>query len=155
MEDIIMGQRQKHQVRLIKQERALLIEKTSSGRWPARKIKRAQVLLKADKNQDNPQQDWEIAEDLYCHRTMVTKLRERFAKEGLNCLDDKPRTGRRRKFDGDVEAHVIAIACSAPPEGHERWTLRLIANRIVALTEGGCSHTSVGTILKKMNLSLG
>jgi hypothetical protein len=150
-----MGQRQKHQVKLTKQERALLVEKTSSGKWQARNIKRAQILLKADKNQDNPQQDWAIAEDLYCSRRMVTKLRERFAKEGFSCLEDKPRTGRRKKFDGDVEAHVIAVACSAPPEGRERWTLRLIADRIVTLTEDSCSHTSIGVILKKMNLNLG
>lgn len=150
-----MGKRQKHQVRLTKKERALLIEKTASGKWVARKIKRAQILLKADKNQENPQQDWSIAKDLHCSRRMVTKLRERYGKDGLNCLDDKPRTGRRRKFDGDVEAHIVAVACSSPPEGHERWTLRLISDRILTLTEDGCSHTSVGSILKKMNLSLG
>jgi transposase len=150
-----MGKRQKHQVKLTKQERALLIEKISSGKWQARNVKRAQILLKADKNQDYPQQDWAIAEDIYCSRRMVTKLRERFAKEGLSCLEDKPRMGRRRKFDGDVEAHIIAVACSTPPEGHKRWTLRLIANRVVLLTDQSCSHTSVGSILKKTNLSLG
>lgn len=150
-----MGQKQKHQVRLTKQERALLIERTSSGEWVARKIKRAQILLKADKNQDDPQQDWAIAKDLYCSRRMVTSLRERFSKERFHCLDDKPRTGRRKKFDGDIEAHIIAVACSAPPEGRERWTLRLLADRIVELTKESCSHKSIDLILKKMNLNLG
>jgi transposase len=151
-----MGQKQKHEVRLTEEERALLIEKTSSGDWPARKIKRAQVLLKADKNQKEALEDLEIAQELHCSRSAVAIIRARFQRERLQSLTEKPRSGRPKKFDGDVEAHVIAMACSEPPKGRERWTLRLIASRVVRLTEvESCSHSSVGLILKKANLNLG
>jgi transposase len=151
-----MGQKQQHEVRLTEEQRNFLIEKTSSGNWAARKIKRAQMLLKADKNQKNPMEDLAIAKDLHCCRFTISLLRKRFGREGLGCLDDKTRAGRPKKFDGDVEAHVTKIACSSPPDGRERWTLRLIADRIVTLTEvETCSHTSIGNILKKTNLSLG
>ena len=151
-----MGKKQKYEVRLSEEERVFLIEKTSAGNWPARKIKRAHVLLKADKTQQKPLEDLEVAEDLHCCRSLVAMVRERFVRERLDCLVDKPRSGRPKKFDGDVEAHVIAIACSNPPEGRERWTLRLIADRVITLTEvESCSHSSVGGILKKANLNLG
>lgn len=151
-----MGKRQTHEVRLAEEERTLLIDKTSSGDWSARKIKRAQVLLKADKNQKKPQEDLEIAQELHCCRAMVAMVRERFKRERLQSLTDKSRCGRPKKFDGDVQAHVIAIACSEPPEGRERWTLRLIADRVITLTEvESCSHSSVGGILKKANLNRG
>lgn len=151
-----MGKKQKHEVRLTEEERAFLIDKTSAGKWTARQIKRALVLLKADKAQQEPLEDLQIAQDLHCCKSMVAMMRERFGRERLDCLVDKPRCGRPKKFDGDIEAHVIAIACSNPPEGRERWTLKLIADRVVTLTEiESCSHTSVGWILKKANLNRG
>jgi transposase len=151
-----MGQKQKHEVRLTEDERAFLIEKTASGDWSARKVKRAQVLLKADKNQKTFLEDLEIAQELHCSRSMAALMRERFGRERLGSLVDKPRSGRPKKFDGEVHAHVIAIACSQPPEGRERWTLRLIADRLVRLSEvESCSHSSVGGLLKKVNLNLG
>ena len=71
-------------------------------------------------------------------------------------IRDKERSGRPRIIDGDVEAHVIAIACSKPPAGRERWTMQLIANRVVQLTDlESCSEFAVRQILKKTNLSLG
>jgi transposase len=151
-----MSKPQVHEIRLTVEERNLLIEKTASGSWTARTIKRAQILLQADKNQENPPDDQTIARNLRCCRMSVALLRKRFQSNRLGCLTDKPRSGRPKKFDGDVEAHVTAIACSATPDGRERWTLRLIADRVVVLTDvESCSHTSVGNILKKMNLSLG
>lgn len=151
-----MGKPQKHEVKLTEEEKTLLISKTSSGDWSARKIKRALVLLRADKKQQCPYEDLEIAKELHCSRSMVALTRERFSRERLGCLDDKPRCGRPKKFDGDVEAHVIAIACSSPPEGRERWTLRLIADHLVTLTEVEyCSHSSVGGLLKKASLNHG
>lgn len=151
-----MGKKQKHEIRLTQEERTFLIDKTSSGDWSARKIKRAQVLLKTDKNQKKPLEDSEVAEELHCSRSIVPIIRARFAKQRLKSLEDKPRAGRPKKFDGESEAHIIATACSNPPEGRERWTLRLIADRVVRLTEvETCSHSTVGNILKKANLSLG
>jgi transposase len=151
-----MGQKQKHVVYLTAEEQQFLVQNTSSGNWSARRIKRAQILLKANKNRDNPLEDLEIAQDLHCCRSMVATIRERFGKERLGVLTDKPRSGRPKKFDGDVQAHVIAIACSSPPEGRQRWTLRLIADKVVTLSEiESCSHSSVGSLLKKANLSLG
>lgn len=151
-----MGQKQKHEVRLTEEERSFLIAKTSSGDWSVRKVKRAHILLRADKLLEKPLEDLQIAQELYCSRSTVAMTRERFGRERLGCLEDKPRSGRPKKFDGDTEAHVIAIACSSPPEGRERWTLRLIAGRLVTLTEvESCSHASIGGILKKANLNLG
>jgi transposase len=151
-----MSRPQEHEIRLTPEERTQLIEKTASGVWTARTIKRALVLLQADKNQENPCEDQTIAKNLHCSRMMVAFLRKRFQSNRLGCLRDKPRCGRPKKFDGDVEAHVTAIACSTAPDGRERWTLRLIADRIVTLVDvESCSHSSVGNILKKMNLSLG
>jgi hypothetical protein len=151
-----MSKPQEHEIRLTAEERNLLIEKTASGAWTARTIKRAQILLQADKNQGNPRDDQTIAQSLHCCRMTVALLRKRFQSNRLECLVDKPRVGRPKKFDGDVEAHVTAIACSEAPNGRERWTLRLIADRIVILTDiESCSHSSVGSILKKTNLNLG
>ena len=151
-----MSKQQEHEIRLTCEERRLLLEKTASGAWTARTIKRAQILLQADKNQQNPGDDQTIAQSLRCCRMTVALLRKRFQSNRLGCLMDKPRSGRPKKFDGDVEAHVTAIACSVAPNGRERWTLRLIADRIVILTDiESCSHSSVGNMLKKMNLNLG
>jgi hypothetical protein len=71
-------------------------------------------------------------------------------------LYEKPRPGAKPKIDGEVEAHLVALACSAPPEGYDRWTLRLLADRLVSLEIiDSISHVAVGEVLKKMNLSLG
>lgn len=150
-----MGNKQKHEVALTEEERGLLIKNTKSGDWSPREIKRAQILLKADKNSE-AKKDLEIAAELHCCSYTVTKLRQRFNEERLEVIHDKPRIGRPRIIDGDVEAHIIAIACSEVPKGRERWTLRLIAGKVVTLTDvESCSYGSVRNVLKKMNLSHG
>lgn len=151
-----MGQKQKHEVRLEKNERSILIHNTKSGKWSPREVKRAQILLKADKNSPDAKEDWQIAEELNCNQWTVTGLRKRFAQEGIKIIHDRPRTGRPRIIDGDVEAHIIAVTCSEPPQGRVRWTLRLIAGKVVSLTNvESCSYASVREVLKKTNLSLG
>lgn len=151
-----MGQKQKHEIRLSEEERDLLIRNTKHGDWSPRELKRAQILLKSDKNSPDAKEDWKIAEELHCNQWTVTNLRKRFAQEGIKVIHDKPRTGRPRIIDGDVEAHIIAIACSEAPAGRERWTLRLIAGKVVTLTDlEFCSYGSVRKVLKKMNLNLG
>jgi hypothetical protein len=150
-----MGRPQMHEVELTSEEREYLTKQTKSGDWAAQKVKRAQILLKADRT-CGVMQDNEIAEELYCCQYTITKLRKRFATERLGVIQDKPRSGRPKIIDGDVEAHVIAIACTNPPEGRERWTMQLIADRVVELTDlENCSEFSVRKILKKTNLNLG
>ena len=87
----------------------------------------------------------------------VSNIKKRYFAGGLReALHDRPRPGRPPKITGDVEAHLIAQVCSEPPEGHERWTLRLLADRLVELElVESISHVAVGKRLKKTNLSLG
>lgn len=151
-----MGTKQKHEVRLTEKEREILIQSTKKGDYSPREIRRIQILLKADKNSLEAKQDSEIAGELYCNQWTVTNLRHRFAKEGLSVIHDKERSGRPKIVDGTVEAHIIAVACSKAPEGRERWTLRLIAERVVSLTDmESCSYGTVRNVLKKTNLSPG
>ena len=150
-----MGKKQVHEVALTVEEREHLIKNTKGGNWSPREVKRAQILLKADKNNE-AKKDREIANELHCCQYTVTKLRERFAKERLGVIHDQERSGRPKIIDGDVEAHIIAVACSEAPEGRERWTLRLIAGRVVTLTDvESCSYGSVRNVLKKTSSNPG
>jgi hypothetical protein len=88
----------------------------------------------------------------------VSHIKRRYFEGGLaRALYDEPRSGRPvTKMTGDVEAHLIALTCSEPPEGHDQWTLRLLAGGLVQLeVVESISHVTVGETLKKMNLSLG
>jgi transposase len=87
----------------------------------------------------------------------VSNLKKRYFAGGLEgALFEKPRPGAKPKIDGEVEAHLIALACSDPPEGYDRWTLRLLADRLVQLEViDSISHVAVGDALKKTNLNLG
>ena len=123
---------------------------------------RAQVLLLADvgknsKNKEKSLHDAEIAERTGCSKSSVGNVRKRFESDRLDALEEKTRSGRPRIIDGQVEAQIIAIACSEAPEGQERWTLRLIADRLVELSIDieEISYTTIGKTLKKMNLNLG
>ena len=123
-----------------------------SGRAPARTHTRARILLLLDRTQAAPWQDEAIAKALRCHRHTVGNVRRRFVTAGLPAaLDDKPLPPRApKKITGEVKAHLIALACSAPPEGQQRWTLRLLADRLVALgLVDRISHVAVGARLKK------
>lgn len=151
-----MGQKQKHEVRLGEEDRKFLIKSIKSGNWSPREVKRAQMLLKADKNHPDAKEDWAIAKELYCNQWTVTNLRKRFSQEGIKVIHDKPRCGRPKIIDGDIEAHIIAVACSETPTGRERWTLRLIAEKVVTLTDvESCSYGSVRNVLKKTNSNRG
>lgn len=151
-----MGQKQKHEIRLEEEEKELLIRNTKGGDWSPREVKRAQILLKSDKNNPDAKEDWEVAKELHCNQWTVTNLRKRFTQEGIKVIHDKPRIGRPRIIDGDVEAHIIAVACSEAPEGRERWTLRLIAGKVVTLSDvESCSYGAVRNVLKKTNLNRG
>jgi len=99
-----------------------------------------------------------ISEALEVGRATVERLRKRFVEEGFEVALGQRRSQRnyQRKLDGDAEAHLIALACSKTPEGYSRWTLRLLAERMVALEYiDQVSHETVRSVLKKTNLSLG
>lgn len=145
-----------YHVNLSAEERAYLQKNSSAGTWRPRAVKRALILLRADINQKAPMPEEQIAQEVGCSISTVRNIKLQFAKgDRLKVIKEKSRSGRPKTIHGEVEAHIVATACSSPPEGRVRWTLHLIANRIVALTEEPCSHMAVARTLKKMNLSLG
>lgn len=143
---------------LKREERKELEQLIKSGTHPARMIARARTLLLLDRSQGQKRTIAEVKEAAMVSQGTVYNLKQRYFAGGLpEALYEKPRPGRPvTKLTGDVEAHLIALACSDPPEGYERWTLRLLADRLVELeVVDSISHTAVAKKLKKTNLSLG
>lgn len=146
-------------VELTEDERHLLQGLISSGKTVARKLTHARILLKADSSPQGPNwPDWRISQAIEVGRVTVERVRKRFVEKGLDAALNrgKPQRIYRRKIDGKVEAHLIASACSQAPEGYQRWTLQLLADRLVEL--GYVDYVSYETVrrtLKKTNLSLG
>jgi putative transposase len=128
-----------------------------SGAAPARTQTKARILLASDRSQGATRSDGEIAQALLCSRGTIVTTRRRFLDEGLEAaLYDKPRPGAKPKITGEVEAQLVMLACSAPPEGYARWTLRLLADQLVHLElVESISAVAVHYRLKKTNLSLG
>jgi transposase len=144
----------KYIVTLTEDERLSLSSLASSGKAAAKKITHARILLKADAADGGP--DWrdaDIASALDIDIRTVERVRERFVEQGLEAaLVRKPqaRPSRLPVLDGDAEARLIALACSRPPEGRARWTLRLLAGRLVELeVVEAVSHETVRRTLKK------
>ena len=137
----------KYLVDLSEAERNELVALTSKGTVRARQMKRAQILLKAA---DGATDDAIVAA-LNVSRPCVERVRKRFVAGGLaRALNEDPRPGQKSKLDGKQTARLIAEACSAPPSGHARWTLRLLADRVVTLgLAGKISHETVRQVLKK------
>jgi transposase len=133
-------------------DRTYLKNIVTKGKSSARVIKRAMALLQLDQGKSITS----IAEALDLSLPTVSTWRDRYLEGGLKAaLEEKPRSGRPTLIDGRSRARITALACSAPPKGHARWTLRLLADRVVEL--GICdelSHTKVAQILKKTNCSL-
>jgi transposase len=131
-------------------QRADLERLTASGTLPARVFKRARALLLLDQGHTLAS----AARLLSASPQSVATWRDRFREEALAGLFDKPRSGRPIEIDGSARVKVTALACSEPPEGRSRWTLRLLADKAVEL--GYCphiSHTHVATLLKKTSSS--
>ena len=151
--------KKKYIVTLRQEERQMLQAMLSKGKAAARKLMHARILLKADAGEGGPAwNDDAIAEGLEVGRATVERVRKQFVEEGFEAALDrrKPRRRYQRKLDGDGEAHLIALACSQAPEGRSRWTLRLLADRMVQLEQvDHLSHETVRQVLKKTNLSLG
>ena len=147
-------------VLLDQRQRDYLIDLISSGSAPARKLTRARILLKADAGEFGPAYaDEQIAEAVEVSIPTVQRVRKAFLLEGLTAtlIPRKPsEASRRQKFDGEKEAHLIALACSEAPEGFSRWTLRLLAEKMVELNHfSSISHETIRQVLKKTNLDLG
>ena len=151
--------KKKYIVTLTKEERQRLQVMLSRGKAAARKLLRARILLKADESPGGPEwNDDQIAEGLEVGRATVERVRKEFVEEGLEAALErrKPRRQYQHALDGDGEAHLIALACGQAPEGRSRWTLRLLADRMVALEYvEQVSYQTVRRTLKKTNLSLG
>jgi transposase len=154
-----MGKEAKYVVRLDAEEWQQLTAIVSTGRGAASVLRRARVLLKVDEGKHGPGwTDEEVVEALDVGQSTVYRVRQAFVEEGLEAaLYRKKPTGRQyRKLDGRQEAHLIAIACSAPPRGRKRWTLRLLADKLVALeVVDSIGAETVRRTLKKTNSSLG
>jgi len=151
--------RKKYLVELSPDERQRLHEIVSKGKSAARKILHAQILLKADSSRDGPGwTDEQIAEAYPVSVRTVERIRQRLVEHGLEDALVRRRAsyGRRRKLDGEGEAKLIALACSKPPEGRTRWTIRLLREKLVELeVVRSIGREAVRCTLKKTNLSLG
>jgi transposase len=150
----------KYIVRLSWEERSSLKKLLTSGRGSGRMFTRVRILLKADQSDEGSAwSDEKISESFDVTVQTIERVRKQLVEEGLEAvLSRHPYTQKlsRKKIDGDVEAHLIALCCSDPPKGRVRWTLRLLADKVVELGYvDSISYEAVRQTLKKTNLSLG
>jgi len=146
----------KYIVRLSSDERKKLKKIISSGRGPARMFTRARILLKADQSNEGPAwSDEKISEALDVTVQTIERVRKQLVEEGFDAVLSRREYKQkvsRKKIDGEVEAHLIALSCSDPPEGRARWTLRLLAEKVVELGYvESISHEAIRQALKKTN----
>jgi transposase len=153
--------RKKYLVQLTEEEREYLHKLISSGTAPARKLNRARILLKADVGKHAEGEafiDREIARMLETSLATVQRVRERFYEGGLEAALERSLPDRvyKRSLEGRAEAHLIALACSEPPQGRNRWSFRLLlADKAVELgIVESVSHETVRKTLKKTNFAL-
>jgi transposase len=134
-------------INLTEEERGNLTRLTTTGHHAARKVRRARILLKADEGL----KDEQIAEHLDVNVRTVETVRKQCALEGIDAtLTPKKRPPQKPKLDGEAEARLVQIACSEPPEGRQRWTLHLLADKLVELeVVDSISHETVRKRLKK------
>ena len=149
----------KYRVKLADEERAQLRSIVRQGKAAAHKQRHARILLKADEeNSRGGLTDKEITAEAEVGIATVERVRQLFVEHGLDAALERkdPERHYLRRLDGEAEARLVALACSEPPEGQARWTLRLLADRLVELeVVPSVSHEAVRMTLKKTNLSLG
>lgn len=149
----------KYRVLLTDDERVQLNKLISSGEAPARNLTHARILLKADETDGSPAwPDKQISEAFDVSLPTIWRVRQRFVEKGLSDALHRrlPSKHPPKLLDGAAEAHLIAITCSNPPEGYDRWSLRLLADRMVKLEYvNHVSHETVRQTLKKTNSGLG
>ena len=153
-----MTPKHKITIRLSDDQRHILRRYLTAGTHPSRLLVRARILLKADADGPDAWTDEEIAEHLETSRMTVQRVRQQFACEGLDAtLHRKKPTGRTfRKLDGKQEAQLVALACSKAPEGHARWTMMLLADRLVEMdVVDSIDPATVWRTLKKTKSSRG
>ena len=145
-------------VELTTEERSQLDVLSRNPNISAQRRRQANILLAVDQGPVGPaMKDADVASAFRCWPRTVERLRRRCVEEGLeSCLQHGNRGAPRAKtFDGEAEAHLIALACSKPPEGRNRWTFQLLSDRVVELgIVESCSAPTVYQTLKKTNLSL-
>ena len=146
----------KYIVRLERAERQRLGELVSTGKAAAYRIRHANVLLAVDQSQDGPAvHDEQVARTLGISVRSIESLRQRFVEQGLDAALERKKRERpsvEPMFDGEKEARLIAIACGPEPEGRTRWTLELLADRVVALNVvEHCSRETIRRTLKETN----
>lgn len=152
-----MANKKKYRVKLSTAQREILEELTNSGTIKVRVYKRAKVLLMSDENRTGGSKPGsQIAEEVDVSLATVQRVRQQFVEDGLQAaLSEKPRSGAPRKFKERDRAKITALACTKPPKGYARWTLRLLAEKMVELElVESISHDTVDKVLKKTNLSL-
>jgi len=147
-------------VTLTEKERVLLAQLTSKGKHRSQKILNALILLACDEgeHQRSRSKNKEISQVLNTSMRKIDRVKKRFVLDGLDVALHGRRGSRvyAKKADGDFEAHLVALSCGKPPEGFARWTLRLLADKVVELDYiDSISHETVRRVLKKTNLSLG
>lgn len=159
-----MGRKKSRPVQLSAEDRDTLTRIVRTGSAPAQQVRRARILLELDENnpnQEGPAPTQRVAAERagVCVDTVV-KVSRAYAERGGDAVDTVTRKKRltppvEAKVTGDVEARIIALACTKPPEGYDRWSLRLLEKRVL-LTEGipPLDHSSIGRVLKKRNFSL-
>ena len=146
----------KYIIELSDQQREYLEKLSSSGTYPSRQIKRAQILLKSD--QKTKWSYEQISEAFDVSAVTIAKVRKSFTEQGLEAALQRKKPDREYEHivDGEAEAHLIAIACSEAPEGRVRWTLRLLQTEMIKRNYvDEVSHETICAALKKTNLSLG
>jgi transposase len=149
----------KYAITLTEEERKNLSDLASRGTQKSQKVLNALILLDCDEGEYQTERSTneEIARVLHISMRKIDRVKKRFVEDGLDAALDK-KTGRRiypKKTDGDFEAHLIALSCSKPPEGFARWSLRLLADKVVELNYiESISHESVRRVLKKRNQAM-
>jgi len=144
-----------YKVTLTEEERSSLISLTKNGKHSSRKVIHALILLNSDEGaftEVSKQTNKFIADFLNVGERTVERIKKRFVEESLeSALEDKPSEREyKRKADGDFEAHLIALSCSTPPEGFSRWSLRMLADKVVELSYvESVSHETIRRTLKK------
>lgn len=157
----IMGRMrtQNHPVKLTPAERAHLLDLISSGQAPARTLMHARLLLKTDRGPAGPAlPDQAVAEAVEVSQPTIARVRRQYVEQGLEAALNRrpPRREYAHKLSGEEEARLITVACSQPPAGQARWSLRLLADRLVELEiVDTVSYQTVRRVLKKTNSSPG
>jgi transposase len=150
----------KYRITLAEEQRQLLQQMIAAGQTPTRTLTHARVLLKADEGEQGPGwTDEQISEALDVSPATIQRVRQRFIEHGLeDALKRRPQPERpeKRKLAGIQEAHLIALSCGPAPQGYQRWSMRLLADRFVGVETGEkVGRETIRRVLKKMNSNPG